>query len=266
MLPSWLISCRPCRATLPVALECDMIQGPNIGARVCKACGQPAPADARFCLQCGTPVTPTAGADCPACQTINPDRAKFCLACGAPLSSPAQADRRVVTVLFADLSGFTQMSEEADPEEVRELIAACLDKLCQCVTRWDGYVDKFIGDCVMALFGAPVAYENEAERAIRAALAMQEALRDWSPPRNLLSESEAGYKPQLRIGICTGPVVTGLFAGGGALNYTAVGDSAQPATSWWMPRPTNRPSTSSISMTSRSCRSKDGVNRFVPDT
>ena len=99
-------------------------------------------------------------------------------------------------MLFADLSGFTQMSEEADPEEVRELIAACLDKLCQCITRWDGYVDKFIGDCVMALFGAPVAYENEAERAVRAALAMQEALRDWAPPRNLLSESEAGYKPQ----------------------------------------------------------------------
>ena len=207
-----------------------MIQGPaDSRAHACKACGQPVTADARFCFQCGTPVARGAGAACPACQTINPDRAKFCLACGAPLSSPAQADRRVVTVLFADLSGFTQMSEEADPEEVRELIAACLDKLCQCITRWDGYVDKFIGDCVMALFGAPVAYENEAERAVRAALAMQEALRDWAPPRNLLSESEAGYKPQLRIGICTGPVVTGLFAGGGALNYTAVGDTVNVA-------------------------------------
>ncbi|MGD8697816.1 MAG: adenylate/guanylate cyclase domain-containing protein [Gemmatimonadales bacterium] len=207
-----------------------MIPGPaetNIDR--CEACGQAIAPEARFCGACGAAVAAAAGAPCPACQTINPDRAQFCLNCGAPLSSPAQADRRIVTVLFADLSGFTEMSEEADPEEVRELIAACLDRLCQCIIRWDGYVDKFIGDCVMALFGAPVAYENEAERAVRAALAMQDALKDWSAPENLISEREAGYKPQLRIGICTGPVVTGLFAGGGALNYTAVGDTVNVA-------------------------------------
>ncbi len=195
----------------------------------CRACGEAVTAEARFCLACGAPVASGAGAACPACQTVNPERAQFCLKCGAPLSSPAQADRRVVTVLFADLSGFTEMSEETDPEEVRELIAACLDRLCQCIIRWDGYVDKFIGDCVMALFGAPVAYENEPERAVRASLAMQEALRDWSAPDNLASQREAGYRPQLRIGICTGPVVTGLFAGGGALNYTAVGDTVNVA-------------------------------------
>ncbi len=195
----------------------------------CLACGKVATPHARFCVTCGAPVASDAGAGCPACQTVNPERAQFCLSCGAPLSSPAQADRRVVTVLFADLSGFTEMSEEADPEEVRELIASCLDRLCHCITRWDGYVDKFIGDCVMALFGAPVAYENEAERAVRAALAMQAALKDWSPPENLFSQREAGYKPLLRIGICTGPVVTGLFAGGGALNYTAVGDTVNVA-------------------------------------
>lgn len=196
--------------------------------RACAACGQPVTPDARFCEGCGSPVAAGAGAACPACQTLNPGRAQFCLACGAPLSSPAQADRRVVTVLFADLSGFTEMSEEADPEEVRELIAACLDRLCQCVIRWDGYVDKFIGDCVMALFGAPVAYENEAERAVRASLDMHTALKDWSAPETL-AHREAGYIPRLRIGICTGPVVTGLFAGGGALNYTAVGDTVNVA-------------------------------------
>lgn len=202
---------------------------PGTTGHTCESCGQPTSPNARFCGSCGAPVTSGAGAPCPACQTSNPGHARFCLACGAPLSSPAQADRRVVTVLFADLSGFTEMSEEADPEEVRELIAACLDRLCQCVTRWDGYVDKFIGDCIMALFGAPVAFENEAERAVRASLDMHEALKNWTAPKNLHSEGEAWYIPRLRIGICTGPVVTGLFAGGGALNYTAVGDTVNVA-------------------------------------
>jgi predicted ATPase len=197
--------------------------------RACGACGQPVPQEARFCAACGAPFAPSAGAACPACATLNPDRAQFCLTCGAALSSPAQADRRIVTVLFADLSGFTQLSEKTDPEQVRELIAACLDRLCGCITRWDGYVDKFIGDCIMALFGAPVAYENEAERAVRAALDMQKALEDWSALYNVEFEGEEGYRPQQRIGINTGPVVTGLFAGGGALNYTAVGDTVNVA-------------------------------------
>jgi len=165
---------------------------------------------------------------CPACTTLNSGGAQFCQACGAPLSSPAQADRRVVTVLFGDLSGYTRLTEEMDPEEVRELVTDCLGRLCECISRWGGYVDKFIGDCVMALFGAPVAYENEAERAVRAGLDMQEMLCEWTA-----AGSEAGddgrYRPQLRIGVATGPVVMGLFAGGGAQNYTAVGDTVNVA-------------------------------------
>jgi class 3 adenylate cyclase len=103
------------------------------------------------------PVDASFAAACPACTTQNLKKAQFCLACGAPLSSPSQADRRVVSVLFADLSGYTQLSEQLDAEEVHRLILDCLNRLSDCIARWGGYVDKFIGDCVMALFGAPVA-------------------------------------------------------------------------------------------------------------
>lgn len=144
------------------------------------------------------------------------------------MASVADAERRVVTVLFADLSGFTPLSEEVDAETVRDLIAGCLGPLCDCVTRSGGFVDKFIGDCVMALFGAPVAYENEEERAIRAALDMHEALQKWAAGRTGDRWADA-YQPRLSIGINTGPVVTGLFSGGGAREYTAVGDAVNVA-------------------------------------
>ncbi len=166
---------------------------------------------------------------CPACSASNPNHAQFCMACGAPLGSVAEADRRIVTVVFADLSGFTQLTERLDPEEVRDLVANCLGRLSDCVTRWGGFVDKFIGDCVMALFGAPVAYENEEERAIRAALDMHEVFRLWTEESPLTDAEGTEYRPDLRIGINTGPVVTGVFGNGSARNYTAVGDTVNVA-------------------------------------
>jgi class 3 adenylate cyclase/predicted ATPase len=144
------------------------------------------------------------------------------------LGALADADRRIITVLFADLSGFTPLTEQLDAEHVRQLIAGCLNPLCDSVTRWGGHVDKFIGDCVMALFGAPVAYENEEERAIRAALDMHDALERWSEHGGMGSSS-AYPKFGLKVGISTGPVVTGAFAGGGAHNYTAIGDAVNVA-------------------------------------
>jgi class 3 adenylate cyclase len=145
------------------------------------------------------------------------------------LSTVAEADRRVITVMFADLTGFTTMTERVDPEDVRTLVSGSLDPLCEAVARWGGFVDKFIGDCVMALFGAPVAYENEPERAVRAALDMQAALEHLDSPAMSRLIQETGYTPKVKIGIATGPVVTGLFSGGGARNYTAVGDAVNVA-------------------------------------
>ena len=145
------------------------------------------------------------------------------------LASVAEADRRVVTVLFADLTGFTSISERLDAEDVRSFVSACLDPVAEAVAHWGGYVDKFIGDCVMALFGAPVAYENEPERAVRAALDMQRTIAELDLPVAARVATEVGYQALLRIGISTGPVVTGVFSGGGARNYTAVGDAVNVA-------------------------------------
>ena len=135
----------------------------------------------------------------------------------------------MVTVLFADLTGFTSISERLDAEDVRSFVSACLDPVANAVARWGGYVDKFIGDCVMALFGAPVAYENEPERAVRAALDMQREIAELDLPVAARIATDVGYQALLRIGIATGPVVTGVFSGGGARNYTAVGDAVNVA-------------------------------------
>src|SRR5438034_11296583 len=115
---------------------------------------------------------------CPSCGQENPPIAKFCLACAQPLptgSAGLPEERKVVTVLFADLVGFTARAEQMDPEDVRALLAPYHGHLREELERHGGTVEKFIGDAVMALFGAPVAREDDPERAVRAAL----AIRDW---------------------------------------------------------------------------------------
>src|SRR5436190_23250703 len=115
---------------------------------------------------------------CPACGEQNPDKAKFCMACTAPLpqAAPAQEERKVVTVLFADLVGFTSRSEAMDVEDVRGTLQPYHQLLRKELGRYGGTVEKFIGDAVMALFGAPVAHEDDPERGLRAALAIQAAV------------------------------------------------------------------------------------------
>src|SRR3954468_23720017 len=115
---------------------------------------------------------------CPACGAENREEARFCDSCGATLSAsttPAREERKVVTVLFADLVGFTQRAEAMDPEDVRSLLQPYWQRLRSELERFGGTVEKFIGDAVMALFGAPAAHEDDPERAVRAAL----AIRDW---------------------------------------------------------------------------------------
>src|SRR5438105_9979825 len=138
---------------------------------------------------------------CPNCGQENPDVAKFCLACGTELqAAPAREERKVVTVLFADLVGFTSRAEQMDPEDVRKLLAPYHRRLRLELERVGGTVEKFIGDAVVALFGAPLAHEDDPERAVRAAL----AIRDWArqPDRDL----------QLRIAVNTGEVLVALGA------------------------------------------------------
>jgi hypothetical protein len=112
-------------------------------------------------------------------------------------------ERRLVTILFADIAGFTALAERIDPEEVQELLNHCFDALVPCIERYGGSVDKFMGDAVMALFGAPTSHENDAERAIRAALDIQGALRDFNRANDL--------DLAIHIGINTGLVIAETF-------------------------------------------------------
>src|SRR5438132_2769952 len=138
---------------------------------------------------------------CPACGAENRESARFCDACGAALTQeePAREERKVVTVLFADLVGFTQRAETMDPEDVRALLQPYWQRLRGELERFGGTVEKFIGDAVMALFGAPVAHEDDPERAVRAAL----ALRDWA------REEES---VQVRIAVNTGEALVNVGA------------------------------------------------------
>ncbi len=139
---------------------------------------------------------------CPQCGTENREEARFCDSCGAALASEdvaAREERKVVTVLFADLVGFTSRAEEMDPEDVRAVLEPYHAHLRGELERYGGTVEKFIGDAVMALFGAPVTHEDDPERAIRAAL----AIRDWVREQEDL---------QLRIAVTTGEALIALGA------------------------------------------------------
>jgi Adenylate and Guanylate cyclase catalytic domain/zinc-ribbon domain len=146
---------------------------------------------------------------CPACGKELPGEFPFCPFCGAPLteqpSAPVQEERKVVTVLFCDLVGFTAASEAADPEDVRSRIRPYHARLRQEIERYGGTVEKFIGDAVMAVFGAPIAHEDDAERAVRAGLRVLEAIEE-------LNEADPTLALQVRIGINTGEAVVALGA------------------------------------------------------
>ena len=138
---------------------------------------------------------------------------------------PAEGDRRLVTVLFADLSGFTALSERLDPEEVRALQNDLFRELSGAIERYDGFVEKFVGDAVMAVFGAPRAHEDDPERALHAALLMHERVGAL----NERWERRLGKPLSLHVGVNTGPVVAGTIgsAAGGA--YAVTGDTVNTA-------------------------------------
>src|ERR671922_890859 len=149
---------------------------------------------------------------CPACGHVNSERAKFCEECAAPLAAApaAREQRKTVTVLFCDVTGSTALGESVDPEALRALLARYFERMKTIVERHGGSVEKFIGDAVMAVFGVPVAHEDDALRAVRAAVEMREAL------------PELGL--QARIGLNTGEVVAGTverLATGDAVNVAA---------------------------------------------
>jgi len=162
---------------------------------ICSNCGTENEAGRKFCSNCGTRLASA----CPVCGTVNAPTAKFCGECGNALGSSAQApmatavavpaiepatqtdegpvaERRLVSVLFTDLVGFTTLSERRDAEDTRELLSTYFELARDIVTRYGGVIEKFIGDAVMAVWGTPTAHEDDAERAVRAALELVAAV------------------------------------------------------------------------------------------
>jgi class 3 adenylate cyclase/tetratricopeptide (TPR) repeat protein len=200
----------------------------------CSNCGADNPAGQKFCGECGTALA----AVCTTCGAANPPGQKFCGECGTALGAaiavtpePSVAvERRLVSVLFADLVGFTSLSEDRDAEEVRDLLSRYFALAADVIGRYGGVVEKFIGDAVMAVWGTPVAQEDDAERAVRAALELVVAVAEFGRESNL---------PELaaRAGVLTGEAAVNLGAAGqgmvaGDLVNTAsrVQSAAEPGT------------------------------------
>src|SRR5574339_210129 len=139
---------------------------------------------------------------CPSCGRENPPGSKFCNACGAPLAGSEQAageERKTVTIVFVDLVGFTAQAERLDPEDVHQVLSPYHARVRAELERHGGTVEKFIGDAVMAVFGAPVAHEDDPERAVRASL----AIRDWAQEQPSL---------QVRVAVNTGEALVRVGA------------------------------------------------------
>jgi len=187
----------------------------------CPECQHENPPGTKFCGECGAVLS----APCPTCSAVNPPGNKFCGECGTPLgagarvSTPARAERRIVSVLFADLVGFTPFSESRDPEEVRDMLTRYFDRSREIVERFAGTVDKFIGDAVMAWWGAVEAQEDDAERAVRAGLELVDMVADLG--------TEIGVSGlALRAGVLTGETSVGP---GGNEQGLVVGDLVNTA-------------------------------------
>ena len=161
-------------------------------------------------------------AACPQCGTESPDTFKFCPACGGAIEAtpiPQAEERKVVSVLFVDLVGFTARSHDADPEDVRAALKPYHERLKQESERFGGTVEKFIGDAVMTVFGAPVAHEDDAERAVRAALRITEAIQE-------MNENDAPYELAIRGAVNTGEVLVSLSE---EMGQGLVGDAVNTA-------------------------------------
>ncbi len=164
---------------------------------------------------------------CPRCRTANPEGARFCLNCGTPLETarPVEGERKFVTVLFADVVDSTAMGERLDPEQVIEIMNGAFAFINVAVAKYDGTVARLMGDAVLAFFGAPVAHEDDAERAVRAGLEIQAAAREYG--RTI--KANYGLDFNVRVGINTGMAVLAVVGDEIKTEYTAMGDTTNVA-------------------------------------
>jgi predicted ATPase/class 3 adenylate cyclase len=205
----------------------------------CPGCGHACAPDFAYCPKCGALVSEASKADGQA--SMQASRVTFPIRASSPPLAPtadsqyafrpqpdkidSEANRRTITVLFADLSGFTTMSERLDPEVVQTLQNELFEELTAAVQNFGGFVDKFIGDALLALFGAPAAHEDDPERAVRAALDMISRTARLGEH----AKAYAGSPLLLHIGINTGHVVAGGLGVGVAKSYSVTGDTVNTA-------------------------------------
>jgi class 3 adenylate cyclase/tetratricopeptide (TPR) repeat protein len=218
----------------------------------CSQCGSENPDAKKFCGDCGAPLA----SRCPKCSSENPAGKRFCGECGSALIGNAQTgaaqssraessalyiriapdqtdaslviegERKTVTALFADIKGSMELMEDLDPEDARVIIDPALKLMMDAVHRYDGYIVQSTGDGIFALFGAPVAYEDHPQRALYAALRIQDETRRYGD--RLRSQGRAPV--EIRIGINTGEVVVReVHTGGGHVEYTPIGHTTNLA-------------------------------------
>jgi class 3 adenylate cyclase/tetratricopeptide (TPR) repeat protein len=206
----------------------------------CSNCGFENPSGMKFCGQC----TNALALVCPQCQFENPPGFKFCGQCTTPLAvrgkaprdnsltriseatpdaAVAAGERKTVTALFADIKGSMELMEDLDPEEARAIVDPALKLMIEAARRYDGYIVQSTGDGIFALFGAPVAHEDHPQRALCAALRMQEEMRRYAERLR----ADRGINLQARVGVNTGEVVVrSIHTQGGHAEYTPIGHSA----------------------------------------
>ena len=217
-------------------------------AMKCPRCQQDNPPQAKFCLECATPLA----LRCANCGTELPTAAKFCFQCATPVSVPGspprfaspeaytpkhlaekiltsksalEGERKQVTVLFADLKGSMELLADRDPEEARKLLDPVLERMMEAVHRYEGTVNQVMGDGIMALFGAPLAHEDHAVRACYAALRMQESVKMYADE---VRRSHAAVV-KIRVGLNSGEVVVRSIGSDLHMDYTAVGQTTHLA-------------------------------------
>ena len=216
----------------------------------CPNCQTINPPSAKFCVECGKAFD----LHCPKCGTVTPANGKFCMSCGHNLQripgsetidysepqtytpkfladkiltsrSSIEGERKLVTVFFADVANFTSLSEKLDPEDAHNIMDGAFQILMDNIHRFEGTINQFTGDGVMALFGAPLAHEDHALRACHAALSIQHDLKEYGAKL----KKAYGLVFLMRIGINSGPVVVGSIGDDLRMDYTAIGNTTNLA-------------------------------------
>lgn len=210
--------CGQCGSALPVPIECPVCHFLNaVSMRFCGQCGSGLPVAVAAPVRIAEPT--------PAYSNGHPPTNGWSNEAVVSSLVPTVDERKVVTILFGDISGFTSLAEKLDPEEVKGLMELTFRRLAVEVERYEGHVDKFLGDNIMVLFGAPRAHEDDPERAVRCALEMQHAMRDLSADL----ERTRGFELRLHIGINTGEVLAGRMGSSREHDYTVMGDAVNLA-------------------------------------